>query len=353
MSKFIRDRFKGMKPYTPGEQPQIPGLIKLNTNENPYPPTPRMKEIEEKEGIMELIRYPDPEATELVRAIAGFHGIKESQVAVGNGSDEILAFIYMAFCEKVYYPAISYGFYPVFGEVFMCEGVEIPLTEDLRINPDDYVGLDGTIIIANPNAPTGIALSRDEIERILKGNPDNVVVIDEAYVDFGGESCLPLIDKYSNLIVVQTFSKSRSLAGARIGMAMACEDLITDLNKMKFSFNPYNLDRLAIMAGTMAMEDREYFEECCNRVIATREWFVAKMESMGFSVLPSKANFVFVRSDRISGGEYFKKLRENAILVRHFDKDLIADYVRITIGKDEDMEKLIKVTEDILCAAAK
>lgn len=353
MSRFLREQYRSMQPYTPGEQPKIDDLIKLNTNENPYPPSPAVNTIAEGDGIRGLVRYPDPEASELVRAIAEFYGVRDGQVAVGNGSDEIIAFIYMAFGTKVYYPAISYGFYPVFAETFMCECEAIPLTEDLRIDPEDYKGLDGTIIIANPNAPTGIALSRDDIEGILKANPDNLVVIDEAYVDFGAESCVPLIDKYDNLIIVQTYSKSHSLAGARIGLVLSNEEVIIDINKMKFSFNPYNLDRLAMMAGIAAIKDVDYFKECCGKVIATREWFTKEMEALGFSVLPSKANFIFARSDKIAGKEYFTKLRERAILVRHFDKEPISDYVRITIGLDEDMKKLIKATEEILCEAAK
>ena len=352
MSRFLRKQYENIEPYTPGEQPRIENLIKLNTNENPYPPSPEVEKITGTE-IRSLVRYPDPAATDLVTAIAEFYGVDPAQVAVGNGSDEIIAFIYMAFGEKVYYPAISYGFYPVFAETFMCECAAIPLTEDLRIDAEDYKNLDGTIIIANPNAPTGIALSREEIRVILDTNPENLVVIDEAYVDFGGESCVPLLDEYDNLIIVQTFSKSHSLAGIRIGLALASEEVITDINKMKFSFNPYNLDRLAIVAGVAAIRDKKYFYECCRKVIDTREWFTEKMEGMGFEILPSAANFVFVRNDRISGKEYFTKLREKAILVRHFDKDPISDYVRITIGKDEDMKKLIEVTEEILCAAAK
>ena len=353
MSRFIREQYRDMEPYTPGEQPKIDNLIKLNTNENPYPPSPAVNDIAKGDGIRALVRYPDPEAGDLVSAIADFYKVDKTQVAVGNGSDEIIAFIYMAFGKKVYYPAISYGFYPVFAKTFMCECSAIPLTEDLRIDPEDYKGLDGTIIIANPNAPTGIALSRDELEEIIAANPDEVVVIDEAYVDFGAESCVPLIDKYDNLIIVQTYSKSHSLAGARIGLALGNKDIIEDINKMKFSFNPYNLDRMAIMAGIAAIKDEDYFHECCSKVIATREWFSKELAAMGFEILPSKANFIFARSDRISGKEYFTKLRENAILVRHFDKDPISDYVRITIGLDEDMKKLLKVTEEILCEQAK
>ena len=353
MSRFLREKYMDMEPYTPGEQPKMKDLIKLNTNENPYPPSPKVIEAIMNENMEDLLRYPDPETKELVDAVAEYYGLAPENVAIGNGSDEILAFIYMAFGEKVYYPAISYGFYPVFAETFMCECESIPLDEELRIRPDDYKGLDGTIIIANPNAPTGMVLSTEEIEEILKTNPENLVVIDEAYADFGTESVVPLIRQYDNLLVVQTLSKSRSLAGMRIGIGIGSEPLIEDIRKMKFSFNPYNLDRLAIKAGAAAIRDDEYFKECSGKVIATRERFTAEMEKLGFSVLPSKANFVFCRSDKIGGKEYFEKLRQRAIVVRYFDKDPIRDYVRITIGRDEDMDKLLKVTEEILCEKAK
>lgn len=353
MSRFLRKQYEKMEPYTPGEQPKIPDLIKLNTNENPYPPSPEAVKALSGENMESLVRYPDPEASDLIEAAAEFYGLEKNQVAVGNGSDEILAFIYMAFGEKICFPSVSYGFYPVFADVFGCDAKAIPLTEDLRIDPADYMDFGGTIIIANPNAPTGIALGRDEIEELLRADDSRLVVIDEAYVDFGAESCVPLIDKYDNLLVVQTFSKSRSLAGARIGLALGAAALIEDINKMKFSFNPYNLDRLAIIAGTAAIKDRTHFEECCGKVAATRERFTAKMEELGFQVLPSKANFVFARTDKISGKDYFTKLRERAILVRHFDKEPISDYVRITIGRDEDMDRLLAVTEEILCGQVK
>ena len=353
MSRFLRENYRSIEPYTPGEQPKMKDLIKLNTNENPYPPSPKVIEAIAGGDTGDLLRYPDPEASELVEAIAEYNGVTTKNVAVGNGSDEILAFVYMAFGEKVYFPSISYGFYPVFATTFMCECEEIPLDDDLRIRPEDYKGLDGTIILANPNAPTGMTLEKEDIIGIIESNPDELVVIDEAYADFGTESCVPLIEKYDNLLVVQTLSKSRSLAGMRIGVAIGPEAVIEDINKMKFSFNPYNLDRLAIVAGAAAIKDDEYFRTCRDRVMATRERFVEEMGRLGFEVLPSKANFVFCRSDRIGGKEYFEKLRENSIVVRYFDKDPIRDYVRITIGRDEDMDKLIEVTEGILCEKAK
>ncbi len=353
MSRFLREKYRSMEPYTPGEQPQMKDLIKLNTNENPYPPSPEVIKAIVDGDTEDLLRYPDPEATELIKAACEYYGVAPQNVAVGNGSDEILAFVYMAFGEKIFFPAISYGFYPVFADTFMCECEAIPLTDDLRIDPDDYKGLDGTIVLANPNAPTGMILEPEEIEDIIKTNPGNLVVIDEAYADFGTETSIPLIEKYDNVLIVQTLSKSRSLAGMRIGIAIGPEAVIEDINKMKFSFNPYNLDRLAIMAGAAAFRDTEYFGKTRAAVIATRERFTEKMRGLGFEVLPSKANFVFCRSDLIDGTEYFNELRKRAVVVRHWDKDLIRDYVRITIGRDEDMDRLIEVTEEILCEKAK
>lgn len=352
MSRFLNQKYSSIEPYTPGEQPKVNGrLIKLNTNENPYPPAPGvMKVINDKE-LAKLRLYSDPEAADLVDAIAENFGISKDQVITTNGSDEILAFIFMAFqgaSGKVYYPEISYSFYPVYCDVFGAQGVKIPLQEDFSIRPEDYYDVDGLIVITNPNAPTGMALTLDQIESILVHNINNLIVIDEAYVDFGAESAVKLIDKYDNLLVVQTFSKSRSLAGSRIGYAMGNSEIIADLNAIKFSFNPYNLDRLAILAGTEAMKDKAYFNETCRKIIDTRENFVAKMTEMGFEVLPSKANFVFATSPAISGKEYFTKLREDNIIVRYFDKPKISDYVRITIGTSEEMELLLEKTKEIL-----
>ncbi len=352
MSRFLRKEYESMEPYTPGEQPKMKDLLKLNTNENPYSPSPKVIEAITSEEILDLVRYPDPEARELVDAIAEYCGAGPENVAVGNGSDEILAFVYMAFGEKIYFPAVSYGFYPVFAETFRCEYEAVPLTEGLAIDPDDYMDLDGTIVIANPNAPTGMTISTEDIRRIAGADPGRLVVIDEAYTDFGNESCVPLTGEYDNLLVVQTLSKSRSLAGMRIGMAIGNSEIIADINKMKFSFNPYNLDRIAIKAGVAALKDDAYFRECRDKVMRTRERFTDAMRGIGFEVLPSKANFVFVRSDRISGREYFEKLRERSIVVRYFDRDPIRDYVRITIGRDGDMDRLVRATEEILCEKA-
>lgn len=352
MSRFLNAKYETLVPYTPGEQPKVAGrLIKLNTNENPYPPAPGVCKVINNKELEKLKLYSDPEAAMLTESIAENFGIKKAQVITANGSDEILAFIFMAFqggSGKVYYPEISYSFYPVYCDVFGAESVKVPLREDFSVAPEDYYDADGTIVITNPNAPTGMALTLDQIEDILVHNRDNLVVIDEAYVDFGADSAVQLIDKYDNLLVVQTFSKSRSLAGARIGYALGNEAIIADLNTIKFSFNPYNLDRLAILAGTEAMKDKEYFNKTRRQIMATREQFVESMKDLGFSILPSKANFVFASSDDISGEEFFTKLREENIIVRHFKNDKISNFVRITIGTPEEMSLLVEAAMKIL-----
>jgi len=351
MSRFLNSKYETLEPYTPGEQPKIMDLIKLNTNENPYGPSPKVLEAISRAEIEKLQLYSDPEATELVEAIADNFGLSKDQVAVGNGSDEILAFAFMAFQPEngnIYFPDPSYGFYKVYGDVFKANRKPIPLTEDLRIDPEDYKNLDGTIIIANPNAPTGIALETGVIEDIIQSNPDNLIIIDEAYVDFGAKSCVPFIEKYDNILIIQTFSKSRSLAGSRVGFALGNRELIADLNRIKFSFNPYNLDRLAIRAAAAVMRDREYFEKTRNDIMTARDYTTAALQELGFEVLPSAANFIFVRSDEISGEDYFRGLREKNILVRFWGKDPIKDWVRITIGKPEQMGALLAATKELL-----
>lgn len=351
MSRFLNKKYEMLEPYTPGEQPKVLDLIKLNTNENPYGPSPEVLKIINDTEVGRLQLYSDPEATELVEAIAANYGLAKDQVMVGNGSDEILAFSFMAFQPEngnIYFPDPSYGFYKVYGDVFKANRKPIPLTDDLRIDPEDYKNLNGTIIIANPNAPTGRALETGVIEEIIKSNPENLVIIDEAYVDFGAKTCVPFIEKYDNLLVIQTFSKSRSLAGSRVGFAMGNKELIGDLNRIKFSFNPYNLNRLSIRAAAAAMKDDDYFQKTRKMIMETRAFTVAELEKLGFEVLPSEANFIFVRSDKISGKDYFDGLRESNILVRYFAKKPIDDYVRITIGKQEDMEALLSVTKELL-----
>ena len=352
MSRFLNEKFHTLEPYTPGEQPKVLGkLIKLNTNENPYGPAPSVVKVINEAEVNRLKLYSEPAASQFTDAVAEYYGIGKDQVIAGNGSDEILAFIFMAFqgrTGRVYYPEISYSFYPVYCDIFGAEGVKVPLAEDFSIRPEDYYDADGTIVITNPNAPTGMALTLDQIEAILQHNRDNLVVIDEAYVDFGAQSAVSLIDSYDNLLIVQTLSKSRSLAGARVGFAMANSGLIADMNRIKFSFNPYNLNRLSILAGAEAMKDTAYFEKTRKLIMDTREAFVADMKKLGFRVLPSSANFVFASGDRISGEEYFTKLKKYNIIVRHFKDEKIRDFVRITIGTPEEMKALVRATEEIL-----
>lgn len=349
MSKFLSSAFNGLSPYTPGEQPQNRKYIKLNTNESPFPPAPGVIEALNADRTAELNLYSDPQARVLIDAIAENFGVSRDMVAVGNGSDELLAFSFMAFCEKgVAYADITYGFYEVYAELFGLDSKVIPLSDSFEILPEDYKGLGRTIFIANPNAPTGLALSLSQIEQILSSNRESLVVIDEAYVDFGGESAIKLIEKYDNLLVIGTFSKSRNLAGARIGYAVSNPEIIADLGKMKFSFNPYNLNRLSIIAGTMAMKDKQYFQKCTDLIKQARDYTVGELAALGFEMPNSKANFIFAKNPVIGGKDYYTSLKERGILVRWFDRDRIRDYVRITIGTKEQMSALIEATREII-----
>ena len=351
MSRFLSERYSKIEPYTPGEQPKMNNLIKLNTNESPFPPSPNVIKALNETEISKLNLYSDPDTKEVTDAVAKVMGVSSNQVLMGNGSDEILAFAFQAFCDKEHQPCfadITYGFYPVFCELYGLEPEIIPLKDDLSIDFNDYIGKNKPIFIANPNAPTGLALSLDKIEKILQSNKDTIVLIDEAYVDFGAESAISLIDKYDNLIVSRTFSKSRNLAGARIGFAVSNPELIADMCKMKFSFNPYNLNRLSIIAGKESVLDIEYFDSCIKEIISTREYTVAELTKRGFSIPDSKANFIFAKHCTLSGEEYFTKLRQRSIIVRHFSKKKIKDYVRITIGSKEQMDALINATDEIL-----
>ncbi len=351
MSKYLSDRFSGLKEYIPGEQPRDRSYIKLNTNESPYPPSPSVLEsVAEEADLLNL--YSDPDCTALTEKFASLYGVKPSNVVFGNGSDEILNFCFMAFCDKnkgMAFPSISYGFYSVFAELYGIDYTAIELDDDFCIDINDYMNLDKNIVIANPNAPTGIALSLDSIEAIVKSNINNVVIIDEAYVDYGADSAVSLIDKYDNLIVVGTFSKSRSLAGARLGFAFANEELIRDLHKIRYSTNPYNINRLTLKAGESAIDENDYYMDNCKEIIATREKTAEELKSLGFSVLPSKTNFLFAKySGDLGGKELYLKLKDEGILVRHFDKERINDYLRITIGTPEQMETFIQKLSKII-----
>ena len=345
MSKFLSKEASRLAPYTPGEQPQDQQYVKLNTNESPFPPSPKVVKAISRAELLKLNLYSDPTCGQLVEAIAKRYELQPENVIAGNGSDEILAFAFRAFCgegKPLAYADITYGFYKSQVALFGLESKVIPLREDITLNVDDYMEFPGTIVIANPNAPTGMTVSREDIQRLLEADPNRVVIVDEAYVDFGAESCVPMIYRYDNLRVVQTMSKSRSLAGGRVGFALGSAELISALNRVKYSFNPYNVNRLSIVAGAAAVEDEPYFQACCAAVRQARAWTVEELENLGFTVLPSQANFIFARSDKLSGEDLYRRLKENGVLVRWWaDSGRIQDYVRITIGSMEQMETLV------------
>ena len=351
MSKYLSPKLETVTPYTPGEQPQDQQYIKLNTNESPYRPSPAVVAAVSEAEVEKLRLYSDPACAELLRAAAAHFDLQPDQIMPGNGSDENLFFALRAFCDETHplaYADITYGCYGVWCGLLHIPTHIIPLKEDFTLDPADYYGLNETIVIANPNAPTGLCLPRDAIEGILRSNPDSVVIVDEAYVDFGGESCVPLIDQYENLLVVQTFSKSRQLAGARLGLAMGNAALIADLNRVKFSLNPYNINRLTLKAGQAALEDTAYFEKTRAAIMDTRAWTMQQLTDRGFTVLDSRANFVFASTGRINGGELYKELKKNGILVRHFDAPRIENWLRITIGTPEQMQALMDAVDKIL-----
>ncbi len=350
MSRYFSKKFKALVPYTPGEQPKEMKYIKLNTNESPFPPSEKaMKKA--AEAVKNLQLYCDPECRALVKKASEVFSVDTDEILFTNGSDEILNFAFSAFCDETHpavFPDITYGFYPVFAEINRVPYEEIPLKDDFTISVDDYIGINKTIFIANPNAPTGIALSLNDIEKIVSSNPESVVVIDEAYVDFGTESAVSLIHKYSNLLVTQTFSKSRSLAGGRLGFGIACKELIADLNTIKYSTNPYNINSLTQAVGTGVLEDEEYTKSNCKTIIENREYLTKKLEAMGFFVLPSKANFVFARHDKTDGRALYEALKSKGVLVRHFDSERLRDYNRITVGTKEQIDILTqKIAEEL------
>ncbi len=353
MSKFANERVRDLTPYTPGEQPKDAQYIKLNTNESPFPPSERAMRAIDRRQLEDLRLYSDPEATELTQAIARALDVPPQCVLATNGSDETLAFCFMAFCDArgVRFADITYGFYPVYAQLFGIPATLCPVDESLRIDPQAYCNVGQTVLIANPNAQTGIALTRDQLRRVIETNPDQVVVVDEAYVDFGAQSCVPLVAEYPNLVVVQTLSKSRSLAGGRIGFAIAQPHLIEDLKTVKYSFNPYNLDRLNIVLAAQAMADRETFRTRCEQIASVRETFKRALDGLGMQYTPSQANFVLAKHPKIDGATLQRKLKEQGILVRHFTDPKIADYVRITIGTQEQMQSLTqaiaRITEAI------
>lgn len=353
MSQFWSALVRNLDPYVPGEQPQIDGLIKLNTNESPYPPSPRVHAVLQDAQMVERLRlYPDPNSMRLKAAIAQHHGVATEQVFVGNGSDEVLALAFMAFFQQdkpLLFPDISYSFYPVYCQLFGIHAERVPLQDDLSLNLQDFVRPNGGVIFPNPNAPTGCAVPLADIEALLQANTDTVVLVDEAYVDFGAESAVALVNRYPNVLVVQTLSKSRALAGLRVGFAIGSPELIEGLDRVKNSFNSYPMDRIAEAAAVAAIEDDVYFAECCQKIIATRTHTTTELERLGFSVLPSSANFVFAKPpEGVDAAELAQTLREHKIIVRYFNKPRISEYLRITIGTDEEMGQLLAVLHKTL-----
>ena len=350
MSRFFSDKYARLVPYTPGEQPRDMQYVKLNTNESPFPPSPSvLSAVSEQCGMLQL--YSDPESAVLTRKMAELYGVSERSVIMTNGSDEVLNFAFMAFADEarpLIFPDITYGFYPVFAELNRIPYEAIPLREDFTVCADDYMQKGKTVVIANPNAPTGIYLPLSEIERIVAYDKDRIVIVDEAYIDFGGESAASLTERYDNLLVTGTFSKSRSMAGARLGFGIGSEALIADLNTIKYSTNPYNVNRMTSAAGIAAIDDNDYYMDNCRKIIENREYTACELRRLGFTVLDSMANFVFAKSDRIGGEELYLALRERGILVRHFTSERIKEFNRITIGSAEEMRTFIEEVAEIL-----
>lgn len=351
MSKFWSSMTKRTEPYVPGEQLNEPNLLKLNTNENPYPPSPKVIEAITEELGQGLRLYPSPTVDGLRAEIASFYKLSADHVFIGNGSDEVLAFAFMAFFEpgqKILYPAITYSFYPVYAKLFDISYEEVPLNDDFTFNVEAFFNSDGGVIFPNPNAPTSIYLPLDHVKAIIKNNPNKVVIVDEAYIDFAEESAASLVSEYDNLLVIQTTSKSRSLAGLRVGFALGSPQLIDALIRIKDSFNSYTIDRLATVGATAAFKDEAYFEEKTAAIIKTRTVVTDQLKQLGFEVLPSQANFVFARHPEQNAEALYQQLKQENVLVRHFNKAPIDQYLRITIGTDSDMEHFIRTLTKIL-----
>lgn len=346
-----KDNVKKVVPYTPGEQPQIKNVVKINTNENPYPPSPKVYEAMKNFDADNLKKYPDPLIGKLIEAIAEYHNIDKDMVFAGVGSDDVLGMAFLTFFngdKPILFPDITYSFYDVWADLFGIKYEQIPLLEDFTIRKEDYIRENGGIIIANPNAPTSIALDIDDIEYIIKNNPSSVVIIDEAYIDFGGVSALGLVNKYDNLLVVRTFSKSRSMAGARIGYAVGCKDIIKYLNDVKYSYNSYTLSNLTIDLGVASIKDDEYFRNTVDKIIETREKYSAELKKLGFTVLDSSSNFLFAKPSGINAYDLFEELKRRNIFVRYFNKQRINEYLRISVGTDKEMQILIDNIKDII-----
>ena len=349
MSRYLKEELQALRAYTPGEQPQDQAYIKLNTNESPYPPAPSVAAAITRQEVEQLRLYSDPTGAELKGKLAGLYGVKPENVFLSNGSDEVLNFAFLAFgAEGVAYPDISYGFYPVFAQLYQLDAVEIPLKEDFTVDYRDYCGIGRMVVLANPNAPTGRSIPVAEIRQICQTNRDHVVLIDEAYVDFGGETALPLVQEFDNLLVTRTFSKSRCLAGGRLGYAFGSRALIEDLEKIKYSTNPYNLDRLTLRLGVATVEAEDYYREKCAAICRTRQWTAGQLEALGFQVLPSLTNFLFAKTEAMDGQVLYQALKARGILVRHFSNPRICQYNRITIGTQAQMEQLVQTLKEVL-----
>lgn len=349
MSKYFSSKFANLEPYVPGEQPQDMSYVKLNTNESPFDPPKEVVPVI-RDAARKIRLYSDPESAELRQAIADYYGLEPENVLATNGSDEALNYAFMAFCDEehpIVFPEITYGFYPVIATLNNIPFETISLREDYTIDVRDYEGIGKNICIANPNAPTGIALSLEEIEQIVRTNPDNIIIVDEAYVDFGARSSVPLLYKYENLLVTQTFSKSRSLAGGRLGFIMGAKDLIADMNTLRNATNPYNINRMTAKAGIVTLRENTYFKNSCQAIQFNRRYTSRALEDLGFEILPSSANFLFVRSDRIGGEELYLKLKKKGVLIRHFSDPKISDWNRVTIGTKVQMDIFLSKVEEV------
>lgn len=350
MSRFFSAKYANLTPYTPGEQPKDTQYVKLNTNESPFPPSPNaIAMAAEAAGNLQL--YSDPECRDLVKKAAEVFQVAEDEILFTNGSDEILNFAFMAFCDEdhpVVFPDISYGFYKVFAQLNRIPYLQIPLAEDFTICVEDYCGIHKNIVIANPNAPTGTVLTGEQIQQILRSNPDNVVIIDEAYVDFGGESVIPLIHKYDNLLVTGTFSKSRSLAGGRLGFGIGNKRLIGDLNTVKYSTNPYNINRMTMAAGIGTLMDEDYVRKNCQEIMQIRQWTMEQLKALGFVFTDSKANFIFAMHPQADGKEIYLRMKKKGVLIRHFDSPRLCQYNRITVGSRQQMEIFLEKLQEVL-----
>ncbi len=350
MSHFLLPRLEKLAPYVPGEQPQDRAYIKLNTNENPYAPSPKVLEAI-RQNASTLNRYPDPTALRLRAALAKEHGICMENVMVGNGSDEVLAFAFMAYADEEHpatFPTVSYGFYKIFAKLFRAQPHMIPLNGDFSIPVDRFCHAGKAVVLANPNAPTSLAMPLADIRRIVESNPQHPVLVDEAYIDFGGESALPLLTQYPNLLIVRTFSKSRSLAGGRLGYALASEAMIQDLQRVKDSFNPYSINTLTLQAGIAALEDPAYFQDCVERIRVQRDQTAQELRALGFEVLPSATNFLFAKPPKLGGEAYYLRLKARGVLVRYFAAPTLEAHVRISIGTPEEMAELVRITKELV-----